>query len=46
MGEEQAATPVDGEGTKATKHGADAGDGGNGALGEHVANGGIEVGRP
>ncbi len=46
MGEEETAAPVDGEGTETAEHGADAGDGGYGRLGEHVADGGVEVGRP
>ena len=44
IGEEQTAAPVDGEGTKTAKHSADTCDGGNGRLGEHIADGGVEVG--
>lgn len=44
--EEDAGTFVDEEGGDAARHGADAGDGGDGTLWKHVADGGVEVGRP
>ena len=44
--EQSARTHIDAEGTDASGHAVDSYDGCYGALGEHVTNDGIQIGRP